>query len=199
MPSNLNYHPFKQLKLTKLAYVQWLYGYDSFRDFPIQFVEVMYSIRFYPNVFQGTRLNELPTKIFLQLLHFSFSYIQPEWFCLSYVTWCLIQFFIKLTKGHIFSIIIYYLMWHSVVLKYKAQYFMGFTFQHHWEDVWLTKIDGKILCAPIVSPRHCSSFVLNCQDNKVCNTVQTPSCVVQQIIMCPFLGGIPHFLARTTW
>ena len=40
----LKHHPFKPIKLTKLTYVGHLSSYDSFRDFPIQFVDAMCSI-----------------------------------------------------------------------------------------------------------------------------------------------------------
>ena len=31
------------------------------------------------------------------------------------------------------------------------------------------------------------------------NILQSPCCVVQQIVFNAFLGGIPHFMARTKW
>ena len=43
----LKHYPFKPLKLTKLANVGHLARHNGFRDFPIQFVNAMCSIRPY--------------------------------------------------------------------------------------------------------------------------------------------------------
>ena len=70
---------------SQLANVRRLDRHDSFRDFPIQFVSAMWSIRPYiglkikaviPKSLWSARLNELPTRTFVQFLYFSFGCIR---------------------------------------------------------------------------------------------------------------------------
>ena len=112
----------------KSDYVRHLSIHDCFRDFPIEFDDVMCSIGTYvglklkaviPKAIWRARLNELPIRPILQFLHFSFGCISPwvEWLYLFQVTWWLLEFPVKLAKDHIIGIVTYYSQWHPILLK----------------------------------------------------------------------------------
>ena len=80
------HHPFKPLKLKKLAYVRYLSSHYHFRDFPIQFIDAVHRIGPYlglkfkaiiPKSLWGVRLIVLPTRTLLQFPYISLSSIGP--------------------------------------------------------------------------------------------------------------------------
>ena len=83
----LKHYPFEPFKLTEWAYVGCLSRHNGFRDFPIQFVNSMCSIgpnvgfkfkAIIPKSHWGTKLNELPTRTFLQFLYLSLNCISND-------------------------------------------------------------------------------------------------------------------------
>ena len=158
------HHLFKTLKLKELAYVRHFSRHDTFRDFPIKFIDAVCSIGPYiglkfkaviPKSLWCARL-ELPTGAFLQFLYLSLRCIWP-WGNVSVLgdtvtPWVSYSIY----QGYFFGIVTYYHRWYPISLKEKGWCLMGFTFQLHWEWAWLTKINGKNLYAPVASPSHCS-------------------------------------------